>query len=393
MATRTRRYHGGHTNRHGRSNQIPHLELMVFAARVGVLLYAQHKARERARETFAGSRHHDRERQPFYGLRVHPDLVRDEPRLYHSSDRNRETPGQRRDGVRFEADLEDQRTERPRTPSPVGEPLRPIADHPPSVQRARDLGQRRRAYRQKECSVCGDRPESSNDIHAHLAPSCIPSHSWQHEIICTDCLKHYLELRMFPSDNEQNRFRFPASRVICWAPNCNEQLLTSTIQKYANAGMFLRYTSALDAQFLREDQSTLHCATENCPGAFWFDAEDEVPKIVFCKICRNNLCTECKDAYVKHMDRPCPSVAAQRRRAKDARLRKEEELSAAALRSGTSCPKCALPYQKISGCDHIVCGKDADSFGPSRGCGHEFCHRCFEPWRQHRIGCAYRMFG
>lgn len=391
MATRTRRNHSNNTSRHGRGHEIPHLELIVFAARLGIVLYAQHKARERAREAF--DNHGRRGRSRASGLRVHPDLVRDESRTRFTANTNPTTPRERWDGVRWETVLDDPPPPRQRTPSPVGEPLRPIAGHPPSVQRAREAGQRRRAHRTKECSVCGDKPEVALDIHAHLASTCLPNHNWQHEVVCTDCLEQYLESRMFPSDDQRTKYRFPASRITCWAPNCNEQLSTSTIQKFANPQVFLRYTSALDAQFLREDQSTLHCANESCPGAFWFDANDDVPKVVFCKICRHDTCTECKDLYAKHENRPCPSVAAQRRRAKDARLRKEEELSAAALRSGTSCPRCSLPYQKISGCDHIVCGRDADSFGPSRGCGHEFCHRCFEPWRQHRVGCAYRMFG
>jgi hypothetical protein len=34
-----------------------------------------------------------------------------------------------------------------------------------------------------------------------------------------------------------------------------------------------------------------------------------------------------------------------------------------------SCPKCEIPIERISGCDHMACDK----------CGHNFCWRCLKP--------------
>lgn len=99
------------------------------------------------------------------------------------------------------------------------------------------------------------------------------------------------------------------------------------------------------------------CATQDCPGAHWYDEHDldDDLKIFFCDICYQNTCTECNDHYEKHDGLPCPAGEDAR---KSERIKEEEKLSEEALKLEKKCPKCNLMYEKYFGCDHIVCGKN-----------------------------------
>merc|ERR1719230_2540310 len=44
----------------------------------------------------------------------------------------------------------------------------------------------------------------------------------------------------------------------------------------------------------------------------------------------------------------------------------EEERTKAFLKTVKACPQCKVPFQKVSGCDHITCTL----------CKHQFCMKC-----------------
>ncbi|KEF50791.1 uncharacterized protein A1O9_13156, partial [Exophiala aquamarina CBS 119918] len=214
---------------------------------------------------------------------------------------------------------------------------------------------RRRAWKDKDCSVCGDKPTTPGDVHAHLSASCVAKHRWKDAIICTDCLRQCLESKMFPRGDE----KFPSPQVTCWAPNCGETLSHSTVQKYAEAERFATYDDALCQRQLRAGQNIAECAAEGCRGAVWLDpAADKNITVFSCPVCRHRTCTQCNQPYRKHAKKSCPaSEAAQA----DTQRREEEKLTEAFMTKERRCPKCNIPYHRTEGCDHITCGKDTHS--------------------------------
>ncbi|KIW70080.1 hypothetical protein, variant 2 [Phialophora macrospora] len=240
----------------------------------------------------------------------------------------------------------------------------------PEELEAPEIRARRRAWREKECAVCGDKQEDRIDIHAALSPSCEENHGWDDSIICTDCLRGHLESQMFPQGND----KFPSAKVKCWAPNCADILGHNVLQEYAEPDRFAVYDASLAQLCLNDGANTVKCANPGCTGAAWLDEdEDKDITIVACPVCGKDTCIQCNQLYDRHRDEPCPqgeeALGAERRRA-------EEAATAAVLAKGKKCPRCQLPYERIEGCDHIVCGKDAHSQARSRGCGFEFCYMC-----------------
>ncbi|EXJ61772.1 hypothetical protein A1O7_02202 [Cladophialophora yegresii CBS 114405] len=240
----------------------------------------------------------------------------------------------------------------------------------PEELEAPEIRARRRAWREKDCAVCSDKPEDRNAIHAALSPTCEANHGWDDDIICTDCLRGHLESQMFPQGND----RFPSAKVKCWAANCADMLGHSVLQEHATPERFVVYDASLAQLCLNDGANTVKCANSGCTGAAWLDEdEDKAITIVRCPVCAEDTCIQCNQLYDRHRDEPCPrgeeALGAERRRA-------EEAATAAVLATGKKCPKCRLPYERIEGCDHIVCGKDAHSRARSRGCGFEFCYMC-----------------
>ncbi|KEF53261.1 uncharacterized protein A1O9_10709 [Exophiala aquamarina CBS 119918] len=233
-----------------------------------------------------------------------------------------------------------------------------------------DSRDRLQAWKDKECSVCGDRPKAPANIHAHLSAACPTKHSWKDEIICIDCLRLCLESKMFPDGDE----RRPSEKVTCWAPECGEILSHAIIQKYAETQKFNAYDDALCQQHLHAGQSIAKCAMQTCRGAIWLDPITDKNVTVFsCPICRHRTCNQCNQPYKQHSNKPCPVGEAARA---NARRIEEEKLTKAFMKKERKCPRCKVLYYRSEGCDHITCGKDTHSTAKSWGCGFEFCYLC-----------------
>lgn len=222
---------------------------------------------------------------------------------------------------------------------------------------------RRIAFETKECCVCGDKPQTDNEIHAGLVPACDTIHGWNDQIICTDCLRLTIEARMFPLESDgSTTHQFAAREVQCWAPGCQSTALDhATLAKYVSASMFAKYDEALLQQHLRSALSVRKCAGERCPISYWHDDDDDKDLEKWtCRMCHAVTCCHCNNLVESHPNRVCPVAEAQ----KDERLKKEEELSEATLQNNR-CPICKLPYVKnrdeggLGGCDHIVCGRSS----------------------------------
>lgn len=230
---------------------------------------------------------------------------------------------------------------------------------PEAILAAEEARRRHSAFVAKECCICGERPGNENEIHSRLAPTCAASHSWKNDIVCADCLKQYLEGRMFPHDDVAIKYKFPSTKIPCWAPKCETtELPYNSLKQYIDMEVFHLYDDALCQALLREGKAMVKCATSDCLGAHWYDDSDEYEsvKIFWCEICFQNTCTECNDLYEKHDKQPCPAGEEAR---KSERIKEEEKLSAEALKLEKRCPRCKLMYQRYAGCEHIVCGKNS----------------------------------
>lgn len=206
----------------------------------------------------------------------------------------------------------------------------------------------------KKCFVCLEEIPDVDEAHQTLSPEC-GIHIWmEKEFICTDCLRKHLYHRMFPLNQEGTERKFPSIKVRCWSFHCHQILSHATIQKYAEAEAFNTYDRELCQLYLEQTKSTLRCAFENCDGAEWTDnAECEKSRIFHCPSCGRDTCLECNGPYQMHLDRPCPV-------GKDARnpirIKLAETRSKLKLKTKNKCPQCPLRYEKMGGCDHIVCG-------------------------------------
>ncbi|KAJ9655966.1 hypothetical protein H2198_005314 [Neophaeococcomyces mojaviensis] len=249
---------------------------------------------------------------------------------------------------------------------------------PDSLLQDEQACQKRKAFNTKECSVHSELAELEIDIHASLTPECREHHGWNNDIICTECLHAHLRIRMFPTEKEDSRYKFPSTQVKCWAPECAVNLPHYSIKEYADPKDFLIYDEALTQQFLRNGKTSAKCAVSECPGACWFD--DFRPTIYLCPICGVKTCLECNDLYEKHINTLCPAVQS----------RNKDALTMAYLEKEKKCPKCGLHYSKIDdSCNHITCGKNThDNKLRPQGCGWEFCNLCFGKWpKEHEPGC------
>lgn len=232
----------------------------------------------------------------------------------------------------------------------------------------------------KECSVHLDKVASEDETHGRLTPGCATNHKDESEIICTSCLKQYLYSQMFPIYLEEIRHKFPSSSIKCWALKCSEVLDHHIIQKYADVGTFRMYDLALCQRYYEEDPTIAKCAFSDCTGACWIDkTECTNSKILCCPVCGRDTCVQCDRPYETHSNRPCP-----RRSRNPNKIRLEEIASRIKMSSKHKCPKCPLRYEKIGGCDRIICG---GSYTASVTNG-EFRHRCRWSSSQFHFCCA-----
>lgn len=235
---------------------------------------------------------------------------------------------------------------------------------PEHLSAAEEYRQRSRAWKTKTCSIYGEKIEREEDVYSKLVDRCATHHGWNDLIICREHLRDWLEGQMFADDGSGEKSRkFALTEVRCWSPKCHSTILTyNELQKLVDEDMFRDYDRALLNCCLRNNQTIVLCAKKGCTGVAWFDPDQDEDITEFvCTLCSTKTCTECNDLYSKHESRVCPAG----KKAKNARLQREEELSEEVLKA-LKCPNpgCirpgGIPYVKRDGCNEIVCGRDTD---------------------------------
>ena len=208
--------------------------------------------------------------------------------------------------------------------------------------------QRRQAYLEKDCAVCGDRPGVYTAMYAQLTSSCGTVHSWKDEIICSDCVAGHITAQIFP-DGQQNRAR---SSPRCWAQKCSATLNHAEVQQYLDTHLFQEYDSKLALQLLHSNSQSARCANRatKCGGGAWFSNADLEELTFFrCPVCQKLTCLQCNSLYEpSHLSTPCPVGLHKKRE-------QEDEQSEDVVKKISKTCECGARIQKSDGCDHMTC--------------------------------------
>lgn len=204
----------------------------------------------------------------------------------------------------------------------------------------------------KKCFVCFEEILNADDAHRTLMPECGAHYYADDQYICTTCLRKHIYHKMFPLSKGDSNHNFPSMTVRCY--QCYQALPHSIVQKYADPEAFEAYDQALFQRYLDQNETIQNCAFEDCDGAEWTDDPDCVKSKVFhCPACNRDTCLECHGPLQNHQNRSCPT-------GKDARnpmrIRLAETRSKFRIKTKNKCPKCPIRYEKMNGCDHIICG-------------------------------------
>jgi len=236
-----------------------------------------------------------------------------------------------------------------------------------------------------ECQICRDDVEPFEGMKIRAC-----GHQW-----CKGCATHYLETRRLDAGAT-------SSLIPCPADGCRGSFSQVEVEALIGSSAF----ASLDRRALEHaassDPNLYPCKTPDCTYVVYYDANvDGTPKFE-CPQCRAVRCLLC-DAEPYHDGVDCEGRERQVRelqegmmtseekghfshdeqltllqiRAKKWKAKpgaaarqkllqaQEEEQSRKFLRAMKACPRCRVPFQKISGCDHMTCR-----------CGHEFCLKC-----------------
>lgn len=204
----------------------------------------------------------------------------------------------------------------------------------------------------KKCFTCLEDISSTDEARRAVKPGCDSYICREEANMCVGCFRKFLYMRMFPFSKGDSKDNFPSLDVKCH--QCYQTMPHSLIQKHAEAEIFENYDRAVCRRFLGQENSILKCAFDDCDGAEWTDDPGCMKSQKFrCPTCNRDTCLDCHGPLQNHLDRPCPAGKHARN---PLRMKLAETRSRFKLKTKNKCPKCPIRYEKIEGCDHIVCG-------------------------------------
>ncbi|CAJ1328731.1 unnamed protein product [Effrenium voratum] len=177
-----------------------------------------------------------------------------------------------------------------------------------------------------------------------------------HAIFCAGCLAGHVKAKA-----DQN---LPA---FCPAEGCSHELLQDEVDSFcAMAGqqeVARLYQKRCTQRRIEPRDSKVACP-QGCGNLACSRLDDrsascEKCKILFCTQCDSRSHPEQPDC-VLFLEQQLKEAKESERRDMEQRLQTMKKLHQEG--NVRVCPKCNYPYQKISGCDHIVCGKCQSSF-------------------------------
>ena len=234
---------------------------------------------------------------------------------------------------------------------------------------------------QIECNVCTETKHSSYFPAGKITEKC------RHTVdVCTECLTEWIDVQSH--DKIWNE-------IDC--PSCGSRLAPEDINKYGSRDVKNRYPACPRCK--RRNLLTLHRYNEYCLKALLASGEHyqlcrhpgceygaqishgDTTSWLLCSVCEGRTCISCDTVW--HSGLSCEE---DRRRRK--RLEKDDRASEQRItKQAKMCPKCKVPGEKDSGCDHMRCPK----------CNHEYCWICLVDYdlirrkcnNQHLKTCKY----
>ena len=184
-------------------------------------------------------------------------------------------------------------------------------------------------------------------------------------LFCKDCMVQYVESQVFGSGNLgiDKATKKPALEIkCCEGSGCNSGFRDELLQKILPEKTWQKY-SEMQAK-AQIEQAGLGQNLAMCPKCGYQAEVPEMQNIFLCPVegCHFASCRKCGKAA--HIPLRCEEVV-QKNNQEQGRLRIEEALSEAKMRT---CPKCKKKFIKSDGCNKMTCA-----------CGMKMCYVCREP--------------
>ena len=134
-----------------------------------------------------------------------------------------------------------------------------------------------------------------------------------------------------------------------------------------------RYNEHCLKAFLSNEPRFIHCCHPAC------DYVAEVSRNTSwleCEACKTMTCVSCKALW--HGGRTCKQEREEQKKLAKAANKTAYDASEQHIKKNAKhCPKCKLPGEKVSGCDHMTCPH----------CKHQYCWICFVDYKTVLRGC------
>lgn len=184
-------------------------------------------------------------------------------------------------------------------------------------------------------------------------------------LFCKACIVQYVESQVFGSGNLgiDKETKKPALEIkCCEGSGCNSGFPEEMLQKVLPVKTWEKY-SEMQAR-AQIDRAGLGENLASCPKCGYQAFVPETQNIFECPVqgCGFESCRKCGKAA--HIPLRCEEVQQQNRR-DQGRLKIEEALSEARMRT---CPKCSKKFIKSDGCNKMTCA-----------CGMKMCYVCRKP--------------
>lgn len=184
-------------------------------------------------------------------------------------------------------------------------------------------------------------------------------------LFCKDCIVQYVESQVFGSGNlgiDRETMKPALEIKCCEGSGCNSGFPDEMLQKVLPPKTWEKYSEMQAKAHL--ERAGLGENLAMCPKCGYQAEVPEMQNVFSCPVegCRFVSCRKCGKAA--HIPLRCEEVLQQNRR-DEGRLKIEEALSEAKMRT---CPKCHKKFIKSDGCNKMTCA-----------CGMKMCYVCRKP--------------
>ena len=209
---------------------------------------------------------------------------------------------------------------------------------------------------QLECSIYADDQKTPLDFQ----PIPVGAQCKHPDSICNECFTHWLDM-----EAKLDTFQKVHRQFTCPAEGCKCPLTHTQMCNHASPKVFEAYDSCIVQSLLEEDDESgfFACPNPECDaGGF----AEKSTTTFNCIECGTQICIDCKETW--HPDLTREEFRADRERRKhmestDTTAQQEAQSGREVNAISRPCPRCNVPINKISGCDHMTCKDDSPHIG------------------------------